>query len=148
MGFAAAYCDDDQSSAAPQRDNFIASKYQTQANSNESYKNASVFGLLELVEGPTTIANSIPENDFTKTGKLEVSPNPIRDIAELSFNNNYKGLVEIVVYNAIGQVVSKNNFIKNQSEFKQQLNFTTNTSGLYIVSMQAGNEKFLAKVLK
>lgn len=148
MGFAAAYCDDDQSTAAPQRDNFIASKYQTQANSNESYKNASVFGLLQLVEGPTTTANSIPETDFIKAGKLDISPNPIMDFAELSFNNNYKGSVEIVVYNAIGQVVSKDDYIKTQAEFKHQLNFINYNSGLYIVSIRAGNNKFFSKVLK
>jgi len=148
MGFSAAYCDDDHSSANPVRDHFIASKYQTQANSNESYKNASIFGLLQLVAEPTAIPNSVKDLSVFEAKKLDVFPNPVSDLASVSFSSNYIGTVDVSVFNAIGQTISKAKFNKTQQLFKQNLDFSNNASGLYIISITAGTEKLFSKVLR
>lgn len=48
MGLTVAYCDNDNSAVNPKRDNFIASKYETQANSDISWQNSTTFAHLTL----------------------------------------------------------------------------------------------------
>ena len=50
MGLTVAYCDNNNSAVNPVRDFFIGSKFQTQANSNNSYMDSSIFGSLILVD--------------------------------------------------------------------------------------------------
>ena len=55
MGLTVAYCDNDNPNENPLvRDNFIASKYVPQANYNDSYMNATLFGSLLLADDNTT----------------------------------------------------------------------------------------------
>lgn len=55
MGLTVAYCDNDNPNENPlERDNFIASKYVPQANYNDSWMNASLFGSLILTDNNTT----------------------------------------------------------------------------------------------
>jgi len=54
MGLTLAYCDNDNSAVNPQRDNFIASKYETDANKDISWQNSTTFAHLTLKENSGT----------------------------------------------------------------------------------------------
>jgi len=148
MGFTAAYCDDDQSSSNPQRDNFIASKYLIQAYSNESYKNATHFGFMKLVNEPTANPNTSALHLRAKDSRLKVYPNPVHDFAELSFTSNYTGIVGIRIFNATGQVINKTESYKSRLSFSHSSDFTRLNTGMYFVRIDAGNEQYIVKVIR
>ena len=148
LGFSAAYCDNDNSSVNPQRDNFIASKFQTQANSNESYKNASIFGLMQLVNEPTTNPVGALNPGISNTSHLSIFPNPVYDLAELSFSSPYSGPVEIRIFNPTGQVLRKTTYKKSQSQFQQKIDFSEMIPGMYVIRLDAGNDHKIMKVIK
>jgi hypothetical protein len=148
MGFSAAYCDDDHSSSNPQRDHFIASKYETQAESNNSYINASIFGLMKLVNEPTLVPPAGLNSSSAISSQVNIYPNPVSDFANLTFNNNYRGLVGISIYDVTGQVIGKSTSFKNQSGFEQKIDFNTMRSGIYIIKVETGTVSRYIKVLK
>jgi hypothetical protein len=148
MGFSVAYCDNDNSAVNPVRDHFIASKYQTQAESNNSYINASIFGVMNLVNEPTVNPAIGVIQEVSEMTQLNVFPNPVGEFADVSFINNYIGMVEISVFNSTGQLISNTKTDKSQPRFEQKLDFIKITSGIYLISIVAGNDQIFAKVVK
>jgi hypothetical protein len=148
MGFTAAYCDDDQSSANPQRDHFIGSKYLTQANSNNSWLDASVFGYMKLVNEPTSNPVTSVNPGFTETVKLKAYPNPLTESTTISFNNQYVGKAQISVYNPSGQLVNKFSSEKSQPLFEQKIDLKGMTPGVYFIKVDAGKDPMNIKIIK
>jgi len=67
MGLTVNYCDNDGLTENPKtRDNFISSKYVPQANYNDSYMNASLFGSLILSDNNTTEISSLEIENSVK----------------------------------------------------------------------------------
>jgi hypothetical protein len=148
IGFSAAYCDDDHSSSNPQRDNFIASKYETQANSNNSYIDATIFGLLELVDKPTSGVNSSVQTPLKNNGGLSVYPNPVSDFALLSISDSYRGMTEISIYDATGKRISHTEILKNQEIFTRKMDMTGLKNGLYIIKFTEDSGNKIIKVIR
>ena len=99
MGFSAAYCDDDHSSANPQRDHFIASKYETFAESNNSYINASIFGVMKLVND--SIAIKVPvKKGIESSEKIEILEPVFSSSDRIIISGNY-GLADTAKVNII-----------------------------------------------
>jgi len=147
MGFTAAYCDNDNSATNPVRDNFIASKYLTQANSNESYKNATHFGLLQLVNEPT---NPYLAAESALSGEVGISafPNPVSGMTTVSFNNKAIGRVDISVFNSAGQLIEKITTRKSQTRFEQQIDFSDVKPGIYYIKIDSENQQMGLKVVR
>jgi hypothetical protein len=148
MGFTAAYCDDDQSSANPQRDNFIGSKYLTQANSDNSWKDASVFGYMKLVNEPTANPVTAINHLYSETPQLKVYPNPATESAFVSFINQYTGKVDISVLNTAGQQVSKIISYKSKGLFEQKIKLDGLKPGSYVIKVNAGKEHMSINTIK
>jgi hypothetical protein len=148
MGFSAAYCDDDHSSSNPQRDHFIASKYQTAAESNNSYINASIFGFMKLVIEPTSGPATSINPGSAGNVKINVYPNPINESTSISFTNTYTGPVGISVYNMTGKLERKVTAFKNQQFFEQNIDFTAMYPGIYFVRLNAGKDQVCTKITK
>ena len=124
MGLTLAYCDNDSQSENPlTRDNFIASKYVPQANYNDSYMNASLFGSLILADNNTTY---LPSNTSEQPIKLYVD-NSKRLLCHLE--NSWKNPT-IQITDITGKIIFKNKIIDNTindlSKFKK---------GCYVVSI-------------
>lgn len=101
MGFSLAYCDDDGSNV---RENFFASTYVTQANSNNSWLNASIFGSLTLYD-PDYVAPSAV-NNFERQS-IDLYPNPAKEIVYYTLDKS-AGLPEkIRLLSLTGQVVDE-----------------------------------------
>jgi hypothetical protein len=147
MGFTAAYCDDDQSSANPQRDNFIGSKYLTQANSDNSWKDASVFGYMKLVNEPTANPVTAINPLYSETPLLKIYPNPVTESARVSFNNQYVGKVQISVYNPSGQLVNKLNSYKSKGLFEQKIDFKEMKPGTYFIKLDTDKDTMFTKLI-
>jgi len=147
MGFTAAYCDDDQSSANPQRDNFIGSKYLTQANSDNSWKNASVFGYMKLVNEPTANPVTAINHLYSETPQLKVYPNPVTESAMVSFTNQYVGKVKISVYNPAGQLIHKFSSEKSLGLFEQKIDFKEMKPGIYFIKLDTDKETMFTKLI-
>jgi hypothetical protein len=148
MGFSAAYCDNDHSAANPQRDHFVGSKYLTEANSDASWQNASVFGYMKLVNEPTAnhISTAIPK--FSETIQINVYPNPVTDFAAISFNSHSEGKVDISVYNSYGQLLNQISTYKYLARFEQRIDFKQFRKGVYFINVDTGNKRKVVKVIK
>ncbi len=148
MGFSAAYCDNDNSAVNPQRDHFVGSKYLTQANSDASWQNASILGYMKLVNEPTAGVSTTSTPRLSETIQVIVSPNPVGVFAVLSFNNPFKGKVEISVFNSSGQLVNKITSYKSLVRFEQEIDFDPMNPGIYFIKINAGNKQEFVKVIK
>lgn len=100
MGFSLAYCDND---GGAERDNFFGSRYQTLANANRSYIDASIFGSLKLVDSSYTAPSIV--NIESEVLPFMVYPNPAHDKLYYSVNVNGGNPEKIRFTNISGQVV-------------------------------------------
>jgi hypothetical protein len=148
MGFSAAYCDDDQSSANPTRDHFIASKYQTLQNSNISYQNATYFGYMKLITQPTANLNTSVIPVVPEIVNAKIFPNPVVDFANISFSNNYSGPVDISVFDLTGQLVKRISSTKSSLFFDKMLDLSMIKSGLYFIKVNTESEQAILKVIR
>lgn len=148
MGFTAAYCDNDNSAVNPKRDNFIGSKYLTQANSDNSWKDASIFGYMKLVNEPTANPVTSANNIMEETLELKVFPNPVTESATVSFNNQYIGKIDISVFNTDGQLINKLYSYKSKGLFEQKIDLPRCKAGIYFIKINAGKDYMHIKINK
>ena len=105
MGFAIAYCDNDETTS---RENFIGSMYMPQSNYNDMYKNADFFGPMRLID-PDYIdpaSSGIQLKGFS----INIAPNPVTERSIFRIGNGWSGETRITVYNITGQAVYESNF--------------------------------------
>jgi hypothetical protein len=110
MGFSLAYCDNDGGST---RENFLASTYVTEANSNNSWLNASIFGSLKLVDSSYTAPSGV--NIESEIVPFKVYPNPAHDKLYYSVNENGGYPENIRFTNISGQVVFESKINNNSA---------------------------------
>jgi hypothetical protein len=130
MGFAIAYCDNDETTG---RENFIGSMYLPEAQNNIMYQNADYFG-------PMVLADSEPSTNIAEVNsqmKINVYPIPAQDFLtiETSLPSYEKVNVSIVAFT--GQVLKRETFYGNS----HQLNMTDLDAGIYILSIISGDRK-------
>jgi hypothetical protein len=131
MGFSLAYCDNDGSA---QRENFIGSKYLPQAQSNDSYINASLFGTLTLID---------PENDpgdyiSFERSELEVMlyPNPAEDQIFFRLENDHQDRISYQIRSLTGQLVLTGEF--PSGNLTGSIDVSGLYSGSYIITISSG----------
>lgn len=93
---------------------------------------------------------NVPEitNDKINVPQIKVYPNPVKDIANISFNINKRSDVKISIYDLSGIVV-KTIQLKNQDAGTHNINFTTTvfSTGTYIAGMEANGLKSTTKFI-
>ena len=128
MGLTVNYCDNDGLTENPKtRDNFISSKYVPQANYNDSYMNASLFGSLILADNNTTdiqpvvIDNSIgiwvdnskrlnlKMDDSWNLPTIQITDVSGRILAEQKVNTNSKIDVSMLLHGCYLVILKENN---------------------------------------
>jgi hypothetical protein len=99
MGFAIAYCDNDETTA---RENFIGSMYMTQSTANDMYRNADYFGPMVLVDpdSPSSVATNM------RTEELRIYPMPARDFITVETGRANRIMRSFAISTLAGQVVS------------------------------------------
>ncbi len=136
MGFAIAYCDNDETNA---RENFIGSMVMTQSTSNDMYKNADHFGLMVLIDPDnTTSAERTKQNLYVK-----IYPVPAMD--HLTVQTSSSGAESRVsVISLSGKVVKSESF--NGSV--HTINMNNLEPGNYVVKITQGNKFYSQTIIK
>jgi hypothetical protein len=137
MGFAIAYCDNDETTA---RENFIGSQKLTSTTANDMYKNASLFGPMRLID-----PDAVNVND--RQGRLtDFNIIPINNYQQLQVivSNQPKTNQTIIISSITGQVLSKINTLQKDSV----IDISGLAPGLYIVSVTNGNTSSAKKFIK
>ena len=99
MGFAIAYCDNDETTA---RENFIGSMYMEASHNNDMYKNADYFGPMVLIDPGYTgtgTANHMIED-------ITVYPVPVRDHVRIETTQGDRLLEYYSISTLTGQRIS------------------------------------------
>jgi len=134
MGLTLAYCDNDNSAVNPKRDNFIASKYQTQANSDISWQNSTTFAHLTLKE---TAANDLNSVSYS-SANFSLSSAKI-----LSFSTNQSWCKPtLTICDIYGRIVLKSQVADNQS-----FDLKYFKSGCYILILNDNLKKVTQKII-
>lgn len=90
-----------------------------------------------------SIESSLTTNDIKGKDLGTISPNPSNGIINLDFTNSFT-TGKITVTDLAGRTVYSN---KLNSSKSQQVNLSSLSNGVYIVSVEAGNEQFTKKVI-
>ena len=79
---------------------------------------------------------------------VQLSPNPTNGIAELTLNNELRGIVAVAVYSITGVAVQQERFRKDADEVRFPLNVQRFMPGMYIIEVGIGEFKVRKKLLK
>jgi len=135
MGLSVAYCDNNNSATNPTRDFFFGSKFQTQANSNNSYMDSSIFGNL-------TLADTQSPSDVTSVSDYSASVS-VNEAKQLIFKLNSGWSFPVVQITDISGKVMLKKRISND----QQLDISALHHGCYLVVMKENNQILTKKIV-
>ncbi len=97
MGFSVAYCDNDETTS---RENFFGSMTLTSATANNSYIDATIFGVMKLID-----PNAVSVLGNVASRLYRIYPNPSEDYFVIDLN--IQGERDLTVYSADGREVLK-----------------------------------------
>ena len=100
MGFAIAYCDNDETTS---RENFIGSMYMTASHYNDMYKNADYFGPLRLRAPESTLTAPKKNSDSF----MHVYPVPAKHQIMVETSGAGQSLQSVTISSLTGQVIKK-----------------------------------------
>lgn len=138
MGFAIAYCDNDETTA---RENFIGSMKMTSAHYNDMYKNADYFGPM-LLQDPDSIRTGIayqPEN-----AEIKIYPVPAHNTITIEIPAQLQIPKMVSLVNVTGQEVQKVVFNKR----KANMNLEGLLPGMYFIRLLVENKMITRKIYK
>jgi len=144
MGFSLAYCDNDVSAT---RENFIGSKYLPEAQSNDSYLNASLFGTLTLIDpdGP----EPEPEPEFysdREVTQVFIYPNPADDIMYYDFIGSIGGNVNYAIRSMTGELLLSGSL--NPYQRNGVLDIRALSPGMYLVLFSTDDINLTKRIIK
>jgi hypothetical protein len=148
IGFSMAYCDSDNPTQ-PVRKSYTGSIELPADHINDSYRDASYFGILKLSD-PFGLM-PIRYKRYMQTEKpvrIDLFPNPAAKFFSVNFSNSYKGLVEIRLYDILGKQVFFSSQHKGGFDFSHTVALSSLSSGFYMVEVKQGNDKFTYKLKK
>jgi hypothetical protein len=87
---------------------------------------------------------SIQNNNFTN--KINIYPNPSTDFVHIEIPDIGNKTVNLMVINALGEVVLRHNTTITGS-YNYLLNVSDLPKGIYFVSINSGNNKYLKKII-
>ncbi len=100
MGFAIAYCDNDETTA---RENFIGSMYMTASHNNDMYKNADYFGPM-LLRGPESTLGTVKKNTDSF---IHVYPVPAQNQIMVETSTSPQSFQSASISSLTGQILIK-----------------------------------------
>lgn len=89
------------------------------------------------------ISDKLAISDITTKDLASISPNPSNGMINLDFSKSFT-TGKITVTDLAGRTVYSNNLNSSKS---QQVNLTSLTNGVYIISIETGNEQFTKKII-
>ncbi|HRG57328.1 MAG TPA: T9SS type A sorting domain-containing protein [Bacteroidia bacterium] len=113
-----------------------------QVTTTDPFGGAPTVDKLVWVEatGPAGIKNYTNKNDFS------LSPNPAQDIVNLKFNQSNRNKTEVIIFNALGQIVYENNNVDAQLS-NLNISVADLEKGVYFVKVNQNNNTFTKKLV-
>ncbi len=94
---------------------------------------------------------NLPESIKTRKGKsfesLEISPNPTRDIVNISYKNNSSEPLKLKLYNAAGQLLIEEINSSPDKEMNQRLDLSPLEKGVYFLHLEQGKKSEVKKIV-
>lgn len=138
MGFAIAYCDNDETTA---RENFIGSMVMTAAHNNDMYKNADYFGSILLLDPDSMGTGIFGQQEIPD---FKIYPVPAHQSLTIEFPFHVQSSKMISIATATGEIVKKEVF---NDQF-HRINIEALSSGMYFIHLQYENKIVTKKFLK
>ena len=140
MGFAIAYCDDDNG----KRENMIGTvpNHNDYSGKYPFYRFTNEFGTLTLND--SVLSPTLVLNRSTALSKLNVWPNPVENLINFNIISNNSITQQIRIINILGKTVLAK---KNALNIKQ-IDVASLKSGVYILEVSDSNTKYLQKFIK
>jgi hypothetical protein len=79
--------------------------------------------------------------------EIRISPNPVNEQIEVSFEGNVKGEVEYTILNILGQIERSGILIANNGA-SLELNMSGYLSGIYLLQIKLNGRTFIKKIVK
>jgi hypothetical protein len=91
---------------------------------------------------------SVEENTVINSTDVVISPNPAQDFVNVRFNLTVASKIKVSAYNLVGsEVITKDMGTYNAGSNLVKLNINDLPSGIYFVTLQAGNSRVTKKVI-
>jgi hypothetical protein len=135
VGLAIAYCDNDGTNV---RENFIGSVYVTEENQNAAWQNASVFGLLTLVDELPGGTDPVTADNSIESSEISIYPNPADDFVHIS-NLTFQ-VDDISLLSADGKEIDLENRNVYQSGQDLQFDVSQLDAGMYFLILKGTNK--------
>ena len=79
---------------------------------------------------------------------MKVSPNPINDVANISYVNNINQEMELVIINSLGEIVINKTITSYSGNNNIDIDMSEFESGIYIVTLKNNKEALFSKIIK
>jgi len=99
-----------------------------------------------LTNGSMIINNCVGIKDGSISGKIEVFPNPTKDVCYVTVNKPFKNDFKVEVCNNFGQIMQT--LVKQKGDNMFPLELTHYPPGIYLIRLYDQNSYFLQKVIK
>jgi PKD repeat protein len=86
--------------------------------------------------------------DKEATKDLTIYPVPGSSSLTIAFANQNRGDVNVQIETVMGQALHKEQFAKNENQFTQTIDTSSLPTGMYIINIAIGDEKFTRKWIK
>ena len=95
--------------------------------------------------GAVTVLGTASTNEINNF-EFEIYPNPVIDIVNLSFENNFEDMFKVEIYDALGRLsFTQNKFSKGN---KLSLNISELERGIYILKLYNNNKISVKRIIK
>ena len=95
--------------------------------------------------GAVTVLGTASTNE-TNNFEFEIYPNPVIDIVNLTFENNFENMIKVEIYDALGRLSFTQNKFSTQN--KLSLNISELERGIYIMKLYNNNKISVKRIIK
>ena len=95
--------------------------------------------------GAVTVLGTASTNEINNF-EFEIYPNPVIDIVNLSFENNFESMYKVEIYDALGRLSFTQN--KFSTGNKLSLNISELERGIYILKLYNNNKISVKRIIK
>ncbi len=86
--------------------------------------------------------------DIDETDRINIFPNPVSEVLNLSFSNEFLGSISVEIFSEVYENVGIYQFDKTGFEFNHQIKLQELAAGLYIIKVNFGNRNSFQKFIK
>ena len=106
------------------------------------------FGNMYTKDGAFKTDNTSGIAEDNALSALTISPNPTTNSASITFTNNTNELNNLLIINAVGEIVYNENITSNIGENSINVDLSKFESGIYIVTLKNEKEALFSKIIK